>query len=69
MIRQEHIKGLILRAKVQWMEEGEKPTHFVANLEKKNYTNKLINKINIRGKIINNCKTICKTVGSVTVFL
>ena len=26
IIRQEHIKGLILRAKVQWVEEGEKPT-------------------------------------------
>ena len=57
-IRQEKIKGIILRAKIQWMEEGEKPTKFFASLEKKNYTNKLINKINIGGDIINNQKTI-----------
>ena len=36
----------------------EKPTKFFASLEKRNYTNKLINKLNINGKIINNKKGI-----------
>jgi len=49
---------MILRAKVQWIEEGEKPTHFFASLEKKNYINKLINKLNIEGNIIQNQKSI-----------
>ena len=52
-LRQEQIKGLVLRSKVQWLEEGEKPTKFFASLEKRNYTNKLINKLNINGKINN----------------
>ena len=42
-IRKSKIKGMILRSKLQWIEEGEKPTKFFANLEKKNYVNKLIN--------------------------
>ena len=53
-IRKDKIKGMILRSKVQWLEEGEKPTNFFANLEKKNYVNKLINKLDIDGNIIQN---------------
>ena len=30
-LRQEQIKGLVLRSKVQWLEEGEKPTKFFAS--------------------------------------
>ncbi len=59
-IRKIKIKGIILRSKVQWMEEGEKPTIFFANLEKKNFVNKLINRLNIDGKIIQNQNTILK---------
>lgn len=57
-IRMDKIKGMILRSKVQWLEEGEKPTKFFATLEKRNYTNKLISKLNINGNIVENEKTI-----------
>ncbi len=40
------------------MEEGEKPTNFFASIEKRNYTHKLINKLNIGGQIINNQEQI-----------
>ena len=53
-LRNNKIKGMLLRSKVQWIEEGEKPSKFFASLEKKNYINKLINKLNIEGQIIEN---------------
>ena len=53
-IRSDRIKGMLLRSKVQWIEEGEKPTKFFASIEKRNYISKLINKLNIRGDIIQN---------------
>ena len=51
-IRQSKMKGIILRSKVQWVEEGEKPTKYFASLERKNYTCKLINKLNVDNNII-----------------
>ena len=59
-IRKDKIKGMILRSKIQWLEEGEKPTSFFASLEKKNYTTKLISKININGNIIQKQNVILK---------
>ena len=47
-----------MRSKIQWLEEGEKPTQFCATLEKRNYVNKLINKLYINGNIIQNQSTI-----------
>ena len=57
-ICKDKIRGMIIRSKVQWLEEGEKPTNFFASLEKKNYTTKLISKLNIRGNIIQNQNSI-----------
>lgn len=57
-IRNNKIKGMLLRSKVQWVEEGEKPSKYFASLEKKNYINKLINKLDIGGKIIENEETV-----------
>ena len=57
-IRKDKIGGMIIRSKVQWLEEGEKPTTFFASLEKKNYTTKRITKLNIRGNIIQNQNSI-----------
>ena len=58
ILRRDKIKGIILRSKIQWLEEGEKPTQFFATLEKRNYVNKLINKLNINGNIIQNQSSI-----------
>ena len=57
-IRCNKIKGMVLRSKVQWIEESEKPTKFFASLEKRNYVNKLINKLDIHGNIVQNPQTI-----------
>ena len=42
-IRQERLKGFIIRSKTQQIEESEKVTFL--NLEKSNYVNKTINKL------------------------
>lgn len=44
-IRKEHIKGLFVRSKVKWIENGEKPTKYFLSLEKRNYINKTVNKL------------------------
>jgi hypothetical protein len=36
---------LLLRSRVQWIEEGEKPTKYFCGLESKNFTSKIIPKI------------------------
>ncbi len=59
-IRNEKVKGIILRSKVQWIEEGNKPTKFFASIEKRNYINKLINKVNIHDTVVRNQATILK---------
>jgi hypothetical protein len=57
-LRQEKIKGIMLRSKATWVEMGEKPTKYFCSLEKKNYVNKLITKLNINGKEIRDPKLI-----------
>ena len=44
-LRKEKIKGLMLRARVQWIEDGEKPTIYFCSLEKRNFINKTLMKI------------------------
>ena len=50
----ERARGNILRSKSQWVEEGEKNTAYFLRLEKQNYCNKLITKIQKEDKIITN---------------
>jgi hypothetical protein len=45
-------RGTIIRSKIQWTEEGEKNTSYFLRLEKNNYCNKFINKIQVGDKII-----------------
>ncbi|PJE77965.1 hypothetical protein CI610_03104 [invertebrate metagenome] len=53
-LRENQMNGLLIRAKAQWIESGEKPTKYFCNLEKRNYVNKNITKIiQGDGKIIN----------------
>ena len=44
-IRKEYIKGLFVRTKVKWIEEGGKPTKYFLSLEKRNYINKTVTKL------------------------
>ena len=52
-IRKEEVKGIFLRSKAKWIEEGEKPTKYFCHLEKRNFTNKTVTKlINNEGETI-----------------
>ena len=44
-IRQNKLKGSIIRSKAKWLEEGEKPTNYFLNLENRNFTSKTIPKV------------------------
>lgn len=45
-------RGIILRAKCRWVEEGEKNTKYFANLEKRNYENKIITELKINDELV-----------------
>ena len=54
-------KGIILRSKAQWVEEGEKNTKYFLNLEKRNQNNTYIKAlINKENKEIDDIKDIIK---------
>ena len=44
-IRLPKVKGTMLRAKSRYYEEGEKPTKYFCNLERRNYISKAINRL------------------------
>ena len=44
-IRKEKLKGAFIRSRAKWVEEGEKPSKYFCHLESRNFTNKLIPKI------------------------
>ena len=44
-IRKEKLQGIILKSRVKWAEEGEKPTRYFCSLESRNYVNKTIPKV------------------------
>lgn len=41
-LRKEKLNGIMIRARVRWAEEGEKPTKYFCSLESRNYINKII---------------------------
>ena len=47
-IREDRIKGILLRAKVKWKVEGEKSTRYFCNLKKRHYSEKNHSKIDCR---------------------
>lgn len=61
-IRKYEIKGLLLRSHCKWIEDGEKPTKYFCALEKRNYVNKNISKLDIEGKHINKQEEILQEV-------
>lgn len=44
-IKKERIQGIIIKSRLKWAEEGEKPTRYICNLESRNYVNKVIPKV------------------------
>ena len=52
ILRDRLVRAYILHSKVQYYEEGENATKYFCNLEKRNYINKVIHKLNLDGKII-----------------
>lgn len=45
ILRKEKIKGNMIRSRVQFIEEGEKPSNYFCNLENHNFVNKTITKL------------------------
>ena len=44
-LRENKVKGQMVRAHLQWLDQGEKPTSFFCKLETKNYVDKIIKRI------------------------
>ena len=44
-LREEKLKGNYIRSRIQWLREGEKPSKFFCSLERRNYLEKTIKKI------------------------
>ena len=44
-LRKDKPQGIIVRSRVRWAEEGEKPAKYFCNLESRNYSNKIIPKV------------------------
>ena len=62
-IRKEKMQGIMVRARVRWAEEGEKPTKYFCNLESRNHINKTIFKVTKdNGDTINKQEEILKEV-------
>ena len=60
-LRRKKMDGHFIRSRAQFIEEGEKPSKFFCNLEKNNFTSKIIPKLEMPdGSIISNQKEILK---------
>ena len=54
-LRNNNIKGNIVRSTLRWLHECEKPITFFCNLESKNYVEKTIKKVQLKnGSIVTN---------------
>ena len=52
---EEKTKGAMIRSRCRWFEEGEKPTRYFLNLEKRNYNNKNLDRLMLEnGDIVEN---------------
>ena len=54
----EKMKSIMFRSKCEWMEHGERNSKYFLNLEKYNYTNKTISKLEVNNKTIKDEKNI-----------
>ena len=57
------MRGVLIRTKARWIEDGEKPSKYFCNLEKRNYVNKTVTRIvDDNGIEITDQKTILETI-------
>ena len=49
-----------MKSHIQYYEEGEKSSKFFFNLEKRNYINKVITKVNLEGNIVSEPNLVIK---------
>ena len=62
-LRKEKVRGHITRARLQWLNEGEKPTSFFCKLERKHCNEKTMKKIQTNsGTIVTDQKNILKEI-------
>ena len=62
-IREHRMKGVLLRSRARWVEDGEKITSYFCSLEKRNYVNKYINKLTLdNGDEITECNEVIQEV-------
>ena len=58
-LRSVKVKGKIVRSRLQWLQQGEKPSRFFLNLENKNYIEKTIKKVKLKdGSIVTDQKNV-----------
>ena len=57
-LREPKIRASMARARVQSYEEGEKPSKYFCNLEKRNAVNKIISCLDIKGEMVTDHKKI-----------
>ena len=63
-LRKRKIKGEIVRARVDWLKEGERPTKFFCNLENRNFVEKTVKKVQLPdGSIITEQKEVLHHMG------
>ena len=62
-IYEEKGRGAIFRSKARWIENGEKPTQFFFNLERRNYEKKIVSQLQIgEGKFLSDFKQVNKEI-------
>ena len=62
-LREHKLRGHLIRSRLKWLEDGEKPTKYFCNLEKRNFTEKTIRKLKlVNGSTLTDQKQILKTV-------
>ena len=62
-LRNIRLKGEMVRSRIQWIDEGERPTKFFCALEHKNFINKTIKKLRLNnGEIITDQKQVLKEI-------
>ena len=57
-LREPNIRGMMVRSRANWVEHGEKPSKYFCQLEKRHYTSRIINRLEIDGKVVSNPKEI-----------
>ena len=62
-LRKKKIEGLLVRSRANWINEGEKPTHYFCNLENRHFINKTVSFLErSNGEVIENQTDILKEV-------